>query len=770
MELKRVFWFICFFLQLLRVHHTAAQRSTIRFQELLEQTNTASSGSIYFLLNQPTYTPGDTAYISLWLRTYFQPTKQTDPVVQLNVYDGNGVLIQFQKCKIRKGRGTTQLVVREGLLPGRYQIVAFTPSMLHEFPQRYASQWFDIEIDKKIDEHPWLKSLPTRAFVEGHKLITDLNAKVFLTGSPGEVATITGDSLLIAKIAIPESGITSWMLKPESGKTYVVRFVASGRQVVLPEVSSDGIAIESDGEQVLFSVGQNSQFIGMALSWVAVNNGLVLNLKPFSFEAGRTRVAIPVITTKSGITEYYVLDKDGVPITHRKLISMERGVNLHLDVAGGTHQRDSVSVRFRLESNGFASRAGNFVVWVVQQRLFDMQQIISQFPQTPFATLNEWLAQHPNHSHNTLNDIIAVFPEPFFVKSRVQPADEQRDELVLKGKIFSAVTEQPVADSLIVVAYLQNNAMGYETFTKNGGFEIRSLLDFWGSESVFISLRNKNLSLDATHRIEIENDTLAFRDRWENPQTDTPSLLGEYATFSSLVRTSYRFFNLQSNGQVKTTNPNQLLEEEFQEPDFVVDVEKYVVFPTMQDLIKEAVPFVQVRNKRQGRQVRLAYRTKNATRIFGGNPLLVIDGRLTFDVDFFLDLLPADISFIKVLNNPNKLSQLGKLGENGVLFIQTKALAAKGKVPASHYVNMVGLTRPRPFFTPDVLDDLQHPDFRSTLFWNGDLRLSPTTPEAQVAFRASDDLGTMLIVVAGFTDEGQWLYQTATFEVKRKLR
>jgi hypothetical protein len=48
--------------------------------------------------------------------------------------------------------------------------------------------------------------------------------------------------------------------------------------------------------------------------------------------------------------------------------------------------------------------------------------------------------------------------------------------------------------------------------------------------------------------------------------------------------------------------------------------------------------------------------------------------------------------------------------------------------------------------------------------------LSPTTPEAQVAFRASDDLGTMLIVAAGFTDEGQWLYQTATFEVKRKLR
>lgn len=746
------------------------QRGVLHVQQQLENVNKNTAGRIYFVLNQPSYSPGDTAYISIWLLDERQQVRPGDRVVQMNVYRGDGELVQFQKVKLKNGRAATQLVVSESILPGRYKIAAFTPSMIAEKPHIYGSQWLEIEVNKKVAPRAWFEDLPARSYAEGHTLIQGLATKIFFTGIAGEEALLWQGEDLVEKIVLPESGVTFRALQPVLGKRYVAEFPHTKARIALPEVQVDGIAIEAETEQIHLSVNSASRFIGKPLTCVAVSQGQIVDSKPITFENERLRVTLPLSRMNTGLTELYVIDGEGTLIAHRKVVHQQFQTHIRVDSIPLVSQRDSVRVRLGIESNTFASQAGNFSIWVVQEKLFNSKRIVAGFPQTPFHAVNQFWAETSTSGTLEVNHVIAAFADPFYGVKKIQTQRKTGDDLAIRGKVFSTITNNLVADSTLVLAFLQNNAMGYEAYTKGGRFEIPSLLDFWGSESVFVTLKNKRQNLDATHRIEIETDTLVFTERWPTTVTAAPSVFGEYALFSKLAANSYRFYTDQSGFQKSVRNPNQLLEEEFLEPDHTVDVEKYVVFPTMQDLIKEAVPFVQVRMRKQERQVRLAYRTNNSTRLYGGNPLLVIDGRLTFDVQYFLSLLPMDVSYIKVLNNPNKLAQLGKLGENGVLFIQTKTLGTKRTLPESHYVNLVGLTRPKRLAGPLVPIDVRNPDFRATLFWNGNVRLTQANPHAELRFTASDDVGRMILIVAGFTDDGQWVHQLRTFEVNRKLR
>ena len=70
--------------------------------------------------------------------------------------------------------------------------------------------------------------------------------------------------------------------------------------------------------------------------------------------------------------------------------------------------------------------------------------------------------------------------------------------------------------------------------------------------------------------------------------------------------------------------------------------------------------------------VRISYRWEGQTRTYRDDPLYVIDGILTKSTTYFCALEARDIVTIKVINNPNKLAQLSRLGENGVIFVETR--------------------------------------------------------------------------------------------------
>ena len=131
---------------------------------------------------------------------------------------------------------------------------------------------------------------------------------------------------------------------------------------------------------------------------------------------------------------------------------------------------------------------------------------------------------------------------------------------------------------------------------------------------------------------------------------------------------------------------------------------------------------------------------------------------MTKSTEYFLKLKPADVLTVKVVKEVGKLSNLGALGKNGIVFIQTKRPESIKLLSADATLPIEGLSKPVKFFIPDYNVDANKreriPDFRSTLYWNPTVK-TDASGKALVNFYSSDDLGLVKIIVNGMTADGR---------------
>jgi hypothetical protein len=133
------------------------------------------------------------------------------------------------------------------------------------------------------------------------------------------------------------------------------------------------------------------------------------------------------------------------------------------------------------------------------------------------------------------------------------------------------------------------------------------------------------------------------------------------------------------------------------------------------------------------------------------DPLYIIDGMATKNTNFFLNLNPANVISIKVINNPKKLLPLGLLGRNGVVLVQTKTGDLREPLddPAK---KIVGLNKTLSFNTPwETSENLYAPVFRSTIYWNPTIS-TDSNGKATFKFSCTDDVGRMVIRIDGMAN------------------
>jgi len=110
-----------------------------------------------------------------------------------------------------------------------------------------------------------------------------------------------------------------------------------------------------------------------------------------------------------------------------------------------------------------------------------------------------------------------------------------------------------------------------------------------------------------------------------------------------------------------------------------------------------------------------------------GNPLYVVDGIVTSDIDF---LNPADIEQIDILKDASSTAIYGSRGSNGVVIVRTKNAGTPGtdrtSITYDGYYGIRELAR-----IPDFMDGREWVDFRTSSYYtynNGKYQLS--TPDA----------------------------------------
>ncbi|MEP3583058.1 MAG: hypothetical protein ABJN36_13805 [Cyclobacteriaceae bacterium] len=235
-----------------------------------------------------------------------------------------------------------------------------------------------------------------------------------------------------------------------------------------------------------------------------------------------------------------------------------------------------------------------------------------------------------------------------------------------------------------------------------------------------------------------------------------------YASFvkeTAIINRSYGFFAASEFVSIDNQPTFRSIEEEVT-PDLTFQIEDYVLFPTMGELIKEVARPLYYGHKKDGNVVRVRSLDRPAT----ADPTYVIDGIVIRNTNFFLSLAPVDVEQIKIIRASHKLFRFGLMGKNGIVIVNTKSGNAREPVRPENLVD--GLSKSHVFPNSDYSGSQPDPtpNFRTCLYWNPYVT-TDQEGKSEIDFYLSDDAGEMIIQVEGFNNLGEWFFAQKSINV-----
>lgn len=732
---------------------------------------------VYLSFNQDVYTPGDTVFFQARFITESLMPIGDKQILSLDIVDAGGSVVQHENFVVKEGLGSNQIVISKNVTPGLYTFSAYSEWMRNFDRDLFFQKPITIAGRKEIVATPNSDN-SVRFFPEGGHLVTGVANKMVIY-APGITSfqIADGDGAEVTTGTIAGHGLGSFMFTPVKGKTYFAK--SDGSSWPLPP-AADGIAVittaseKGDALHLLLEAPENSLHRNKNLYLVVAAQNAIYFTASLRFDEGAgAQVLVPLANLPQGIARLSILNTKEEVLTERLFYVDQPEPRVTLATDKKTYApRERVAVEISLVDALGNAAPGDFSLSVTSKKLF---------PQPDRNTIESQLllTSDLGYSGNTLPDLSKETRDLYLITKKWRGAgwseilDETpipknfdfRNTLNLAGRALDTSTGKPVPDSTLVMVYLQNYMMGYEAYTsQNGDFDLPFLFDFWGNDEVFYVLENRKKELPNASII-VSQEPVTFEKGMPWKQTELSDPYGEFSFRKAIADRSYSFYSGQNRlVENKPVNTNADFEDEVTGVDVSVNMEDYIVFPTMEDVIREVIPSLNYRKIGGKPAIRVLLSVPNINP-HQSDPLYVIDGVMTKNTDYFLSLKPLDIVTVKIVKDVNKLSRFGTLGKNGMVLIQTKKTDSKLK-ELSALLPVEGLSKPLHFSTTTHAQkgDERKPDFRSTLYWNPLVKTN-SEGKAAVTFYLSDDTGTVRIKLEGMTANGQPFSKEAEIEV-----
>jgi len=201
------------------------------------------------------------------------------------------------------------------------------------------------------------------------------------------------------------------------------------------------------------------------------------------------------------------------------------------------------------------------------------------------------------------------------------------------------------------------------------------------------------------------------------------------------------------------------------QPDKTYYLDDYTRFNTMEEVLREYV--VEVELRKQSQQYKFAVLDIPNKKSFDNNPLVLIDGVPTTDINKVVAFDPLKVKRMDIVA---RKYFMGDQSFDGIvsLITYTGDLGGFELDQQTIVVDYQGLSLIRQFEDVKYNDELAHktrlPDLRSLLYWRPMLALKKDTDTA-VSFYTSDLVGDFVMVVKGIDENGKMVNQSHSFSV-----
>jgi hypothetical protein len=730
---------------------------------------------VHLFFNQDKYSPGDTAFYKAHFLTdglQLLPGKQ---ILNLELYNQDGKIVQHQSFSVRDGVGANQIILSKSISPGIYLLVVYSDWMRNFGANLFYQKQITITGQKRISSIPQAASSSISFYPEGGKLVEGIPNRVVVRSSGVHTIQLIDDlGQVRAEFMLDDQGLGSFLITPEPNMRYFARITGNTQQYKLPGAASDGIALHltsgmnTEPLKLLISTPATSELRNQNLYLMMVAQSRVSYSVPIRLGSTEAhQLLLPQRNLPEGVTQLYILNEKGIVLAERLVFIIPQS-EIHVGVSTDKatyHSREKVVVEIVVNDELGNPIQTDLAVSVLNKKLFPDQTSKPLSDELLFTSdfYNSSSSFEIDRSKaswlSTLDNYLITQKWNRFQWSDVLTDTHSnmqygfRNTLSVEGIALDG-SGLPVPDSTSINVFLQEQMMGYEVYTqRDGQFDLPFLFDFWGDDRMFYLMEKGKKEINNSSLI-IKRDTLAISTGFSFQEGESTDSYGDFKFKKGLIDGSFSFYantSLQKNTGL--LNPNAAFEDELFGADVSINVEEYVIFPTMEELIREVIPSL-LHRKVPGKSI-VRVMLSDASVITTGDPLYIIDGVMSRNSPYFLSLKPSEILSVKIVKDLNKLQRFGAMGKNGIVLVQTKKPDSENLTRQSNIIQVKGLSKPLEFRSPDYAtkSNTRIPDFRSTLYWDTSLK-TDSRGKASFSFYTSDDSGPLEVKLEGITSKG----------------
>lgn len=749
---------------------------------LVNYSNQFPQKKVYIKTDRDYYIAGEKIWYSFFLinKTVGMPENKSN-IAYVDLISCSGEIIEHQKIELNKGHGKGCIDLQNGFNEGIYILRAYT-NWMHNLGK---SEYFRKEIavysmkpSGKINQDKKAQEI-IKFYPESGKLINGLITKVAFRlnekYADNEIFIIDNTDNEISLIKPIDKGIGMFMFKPEAGKTYFAK-VDSVNRIPLPQIWRSGLVMNINNQHNdniditiystpgYFSQNETEIFI-IALSGgspIAVVEGIIAN--------NAARMQLPRHLLKGGINELGLFSGDGKLHAHR-IIHTDNPKPLVVNVTTDKTEykpREKVRLEIAVSDKNVLQKDAIVSVSVNNEKFGQNRQFnIDNY----MALISEMTGNAPYHlnfleseyeKRRQMIDCIMLMQKQFsstfekaFKAKPNKPIYNYETRLYLHGRVKSNSGNINNESGKVAVYQLKDKYL-YEMDVNSQGFFSQPVLNFTGERDIVFSYSNTKPESKTDFEVFDYIPTVSQPECYLNLLPDEK--LREFidnAVMRYRIKASY--FDQKDKNQNTDKEITGIQYKFYDFGSYTKKLDDYITFPTMEEVIREIIPEAKVRKSHK--MWKMSIFNEAVNEFYVGSPLILLDGIPVKNIDYIMNLKPADIEQIDVISSERLLRKFGIQGQYGVFAIYSKTGELYDKnVLGNKKLKIQGLTEMDDYKPKVYVKDANHkdriPDFRPVLYWNPHLKTN-SNGKAIVEFYTSDETGKFIIEIDVMTQTGK---------------
>lgn len=690
------------------------------------------------------------------------------------------------KIGIHLATGQGSFYIPANTASGNYILRAYTSWMKNFDPSYYFEKKITIINLRKLPLNKQLKPqdhYKVNFYPEGGNIVSGLQNKIAFRAidANGKPFNFKGFLLenndTILQFTPYKEGLGTFIFTPKAGIPYqaiIEAMPGHSFTTQLPRVFSNGYAIRlEEDENNIRVTAQTNIASAKELYLIAHTRQAVKTALRSSVQNGSAVFTIDRSILGNGVSHITLFDSERRPVCER-LYYKEPGQILDLQL---TTDAEAYTTRKPLSISLSSSNADSASLSMSVYQIDSLQNINVNDDIAAYLYLTSDLGGYIenaqqyflNKDKRATDNLLLTHGWRRFDWDKVfqneKPAFKFAPEYsghLITGRLLNAGTGQPDPD---IIAYLSSPSLLTQFKTagsKPDGSFVAEMKNFIGGTHL---IAQTNPFQDSVYRVEI-NDP--FSKQYSNTSIELLSKPVMYP--ATLLKQS---IGMQVQNIYRPEQINQLRYPAYTDtsafygtPDIHYDLDNYVRFTTIEEVLREYVTLVAVRRNRG--EVHLPTINVQTNQFFSTDPINLLDGVPVFNFNKFFEFDPLKINTLDVIAR-NYI--YGKSMFDGVLNWKTYAPSIDNYAlePNALILDYPGLQMERVFFSPDYSDtqlqESRMPDFRNVLNWSPEIKLSSRKPYSE-KFYTSDLKGRFVIVVQGLDKNGTPGSAVKYFEVR----